>query len=1068
LSQERRFRKTTSSLNSQCVIELLDCFPEELPDILASLINTIQDKDFLTPITVVTPGFTFLRSLRNWVGREGLFNVKFTTIDRLASEISIDVMDSKGMVPLSSSIRNSMLRKLMSEITGDLEVFKGTQGLRNALNSNFYSFSQLDTDSLKTLSNSNADQLIKTITQLYLKFKNSTKEFYDRTTLFKEATQLLTTDSCQKLSSYGVIIFALPWNYLPNEINFMKAILNTLGGHVILGFVGEEECDQLQNNIAKSLGFEDLISSRRSLQQQVHNNTRFVITTDPTEEIRYVIRSIVDASGKGIPFNKMGIIYEQEFPYRHLIEDELSLAGIPYFNPKGTKLSDTSPGKTLHGILELINSDIPRKDMMEWISECPINLSNPLSSPLEWDHISRVANVVSGLDQWRERLSVLSKTKQTKINDHRSLDEIELTKNSIGEEIDEINYLLEFVVGLANKLSHEKLSTWESFSDWIWNIFTYYLNQTRLSETDLKALALIEDGILELKMLDKINPTSNIDLFQVTVLDFLESTTIQTGRFGTGIFIGPMNSAVGIPFDISFITGLTEGKFPSFGTDDPLLPDNLKEKLGGPSVGLPTRNGRLLIRRYEFLSILLTSKECILSTPKGDMKEQRSVYPSKWFLELVSSRCGSQIKEADLIKLSNYDWFNLIPSKIAGLREAPKLGYTDINEYDLVSFLNWRESGKTFRKHPFLDSSSPVALSLDSNQGRRSNLITVWDGDVSEAISSDNLKEFLRKRPLSASMLEAYSTCPYQFFLRYIIGIQELKTPEDVSSRINPADRGTILHEIFENFHLSVISEGTTPGIGAGWSTQHKNLMKKTAESCFDKWLEDGKVADGIYWELDKEMMLASLEYYLERDSDLRSDYGVSTYRVEQPFGFINSPNNWEGPEINIPQVGNIKFRGYIDRLDKSPDGHNILVIDLKTGSSTPYEEIQKDNFVAGKKLQLPIYLLAVDKNVSDAKNISAAYWMVSFKGNYQVIPSEPLNYIDIKDAFKSILTKITRGISSGLFPANPGIRETNCTFCDYNSICPTDKGFSWNRKSQRDERIAEYLSLDPEKEPEE
>ena len=65
----------------------------------------------------------------------------------------------------------------------------------------------------------------------------------------------------------------------------------------------------------------------------------------------------------------------------------------------------------------------------------------------------------------------------------------------------------------------------------------------------------------------------------------------------------------------------------------------------------------------------------------------------------------------------------------------------------------------------------------------------------------------------------------------------------------------------------------------------------------------------------------------------------------------------------------------------------------------------------AVKKLQLPIYLLAVNKNVSTAKNISAAYWMVSFQGRYQIIPSEPLNYHDIKDDFKSILTKITSGI---------------------------------------------------------
>ena len=240
--------------------------------------------------------------------------------------------------------------------------------------------------------------------------------------------------------------------------------------------------------------------------------------------------------------------------------------------------------------------------------------------------------------------------------------------------------------------------------------------------------------------------------------------------------------------------------------------------------------------------------------------------------------------------------------------------------------------------------------------------------------------------------------------------------------------------------------------------------MLKISLKCFKEWEEQGFVSKGIYWDLDKEYITTSLETYLHEDQTLRSRFKLSTSSVEQPFGFSHLSDRegvmWSAPTVTLPGLGTIKFRGFIDRIDAGPNGSEVMILDLKTGSSAPFEDLENDVFRGGTKLQLPIYLLAASQNLPAAEHISAAYWMVSFKGRYQVLPSTPLSWEKVEESLNAILVKIIAGMVSGLFPANPGPDEENCTFCDYDSICPIQRTPYWNKKSQTDIRLKDYLSL--------
>ena len=66
-------------------------------------------------------------------------------------------------------------------------------------------------------------------------------------------------------------------------------------------------------------------------------------------------------------------------------------------------------------------------------------------------------------------------------------------------------------------------------------------------------------------------------------------------------------------------------------------------------------------------------------------------------------------------------------------------------------------------------------------------------------------------------------------------------------------------------------------------------------------------------------------------------------------------------------------MRGYIDRVDRAPDG-GLRVIDYKTGGPSSFT---KRDLEKGKKLQLPLYALAARDALHLGTPVDGFYWHV-------------------------------------------------------------------------------------------
>ena len=192
----------------------------------------------------------------------------------------------------------------------------------------------------------------------------------------------------------------------------------------------------------------------------------------------------------------------------------------------------------------------------------------------------------------------------------------------------------------------------------------------------------------------------------------------------------------------------------------------------------------------------------------------------------------------------------------------------------------------------------------------------------------------------------------------------------------------------------------------------------------------------------------------------------MTPHLVEVRFGLPRSADGEPGLEAaqrEIPGVGTLRFRGVADRVDLDLSGNLALVLDYKTGSASSYQALKYDPVDGGKRLQLPIYTLALQKSLGEEVTVRAAYWFVSARGRYAIFPPEPVEMAQVAERFDRAVGTIAQGIAEGVFPANPGSEVrggfSNCYYCDFNTLCPSRRDIHWERK-QADPRLRAYLQL--------
>ena len=1059
----------------------------DLRNRLWQLIAKAKGDDVLAPVTVVGPSRYANLSLRHELGLRGFANVRFIVMPVLSEMLGAATLAQAGRKPLTAALEGVAVRAALAEATGALASVSAHAATLASARSSFRELRKERADVIDALERQGGVR--SEVVRLFRRFREGVAHaWYDQEDLAEAATQAVLEGRTAGLDELGIIVFFLPVDVSPAETRLIKALAAEGRSAVLLGATGDRVADAPALSLQNAL--EPLPSNAAPAVADTDEpplppgDASLHIAPSAHEELRWVIRQIVaEASANGTPFHRMAILYRADDPYASLIPDELRLAGIPMAGPGVETLADTAAGRTLLGLMTLAEGEFRRDDVMSWLTGCPVSPPagrTPGFNPSYWDSLSRRASIVGGLQQWQDRLSRYARDLERNADRRQGKGEISDGRaRQMRYEAVASRNALAFINLLARDVAPPLPArggapapgnSWAAHCDWAIRLLNTYLSRD-LSESDSQAGERIKEFLAGLAAADSIDPVTNLEIFTRTLREALAAPIGQLGPTGSGVFVSRFGTAKGMKFDAVWLVGMIEGSVPPAVRPDPLLPETGWQAAGGDSRAAQ----RAAMERGDYLSALASAPRRTLSYPVADGNSQRQAYPSRWFLEQASALEGRQIYSGDIAQLSNRPWLTTTPSSETALADVPDSALADEHDYVLRRLLQWKSNGRRVGEHPLALVGAGKGIRLERERtGRNRNRnregrFTEFDGNLSGVTGAAGVQLAPANSPVSATSLEEWATCPFRYFLGHILRLSALESPEDAAT-ISALERGSLMHDILEEFAREVISSGRLPAPGQPWNQEHRNLLDVITRSHFQDAERRGVTGRPLLWDLARQEILDDLETFWEEDATLRARHGTIALMAEADFGA-----GGDSPVVQEPETG-LHFRGRIDRIDLADDGKSALVIDYKTGSPRPYGALDEDVIDRGKRLQLGVYSLAARQLFPEAAQVKAAYWFTRTAARPRFAPSSYLDIDDVEtgDRFRHGIASIIEGIGSGLFPARPGPwvshperpGHENCRYCDFNSLCPARRGDLWQRKKS-DPSIAGYLSLSGEDEEE-
>lgn len=987
---------------------------------LWKLVAAAQADDPLASVTVAVPSAYAGLSLRHELGhRRGLVNVRFAVLARVAELLGAPLLAASGRVPLGAARRLEAVHAALQAAPGPFAAVARHAATEAGLDMTLRDLRRASPDALASLRDASARG--DAVADLYDRFRALTVDTYDDQDLVAAAADAVRAGAEDELGS--VIVFA------PRHLSFAEGEL--------LAALADAERGQV------------VVVDTEAAELPV--GTLVVSAPDPEEEARAVLRRLLARAEAGTPLHEMAVLYPVDEPYARLLAELLESAGIPWNGPSARRLADSVAGRVLVGAVDLTAADFARDAVAAWWNAGPIlDVGGRRLPGARWDLVSRAAGVVGGAEQWRARLGRRHEELDRELSAARADDDTpEWLLGRIERDRGHVERLNAFVEDLLVRAQPPAPPTWSGMAEWAAGLLDHYLGgegrRADWPEDELDAARRVDAVLHELGSLDAAGAGVDLPRFRAALDLALTASAGHHGRFGTGLFVGPLGVGGTARFETVAVVGATEGSLPTGGREDPFLPDARRA-----GAGLPTTAERRRDQRLDYVSALAGADTHVLAFPRADPRAQQTRQPSRWVLETLAAHVGRPVG-ADEVSELNTSALDVIESAAQGL--AHDREPVSLLERDLRSLSDWRHAGLPIGDHPLATGALGRGYALAAE--RASKGFTAFDGNVGASAALG-----LTERPVGTTTLQDWATCPFRFLLGRVLRVREVPRPE-ASDTLSAVDEGSLIHAVLERF----VGERRPTSPAEPWDDDDVVRLDEIVGSFCDDAEARGITGRPLLWRFARRRIRATAHRFLRADTRLRREHGA----VPAPGGLEAEFGGGGAPGVTVPVGAGraVTFRGRIDRVDVSPDGNRAVVYDYKTGSADRYAGLQDDPVEGGTLLQLPIYALAAE-GLTGASRVDAYYWFT------RLDPDDATRGYAFDESnrarFEEVVATIVDGVEQGCFPAFPGDddynphtqRETfsNCFSCPYDRLCPADRGAAWVRKAD-DRAVEPFLALD-------
>ncbi len=1031
---------------------------------LRRLIDEVQGDDPLAPVTALVPrsavGLATRRLLASGdlgAGRRGLVNVRFLTLGRLADELGGARLAAAGRRPASDAVVRAGVRAALAEAPTSLfEPVRGHAATARALTMAYRDLAGLPDAVRRRLAAASprAAEVVALVDDVGRRLAG----WYDEADVLAAAAEAVAEAADVELAPLGHVVVHLPLRLSPPALALVAALARRRPVTVLVGCTGSSSADEAVRVLLERLSSLGAVAAGPADRLEAPVGSRVLSAPSADAEVLSVVRSLMAKARDGVPLERMAVAFAGPGPYPRLVRESLEQAAVPY-NAGGMRpLSATVPGRTILGLFELAERGWRRDDVAAWLAGAPILHRGREVPATAWDLVSRRAGVVGGRDAWATHLSAFVAgvgTQLAGLDDGQAEEVSEGRRAGWERDVREGEDLAHFLADLGERLDRSPRS-WAEWSAWGERLLADLLGSAARRASwppdEQEAFTSVSEALGRLTLLDGVEPRPEPAAFRAALGAELEAVAPQTSQVGHGVQVGHVAELVGMDLDAVFVVGMDEGSFPLRRADDPLLPDD-ERAAAGPDV--PLRSTRAAETHRDFLAALAAAPERTLSFARFDQTHGREQRPSRWLLdtlEALQPEGSGRLYGKDLAGGRPLTGLTELASYTATVRADGEP--SSLVDRDLRSLLRWRDAGGALDRH-YLAATDPVlGAGLVANRERRSGRFTRFDG----RIERDDIPSPAAGAAQSATGLESYAACPRRYLFAKLLRVTVRERPEEVL-RISPADKGQLVHRILELFVADEIARPFAARISPGepWPAAAYDRMAVVAKEVFAEYEQAGLVGRPLLWELDRATVERDLSAFLDHDARYRAETGMVPAAVELRFG----PGVGAPVTVALDGERTLSFRGFVDRVDRSPDGSGVTVIDYKTGRDYGFDELAEDPVVRGQKLQLPVYGLAARGAFAPSQPVRALYWFVSGRVGFRQVP------VELSDAhlqrFDEVVTVLVDGIEAGHFPARPGSDErgdfANCHFCDFKGACPADKGRAWDRLAG-DPALARYVAL--------
>ncbi len=714
------------------------------------------------------------------------------------------------------------------------------------------------------------------------------------------------------------------------------------------------------------------------------DNIRIISAPNARAEVRFVTRQILElVKEKSCRYRDIAVIASDIDSYQHYIRAYFEDYGIPFFIDKRKPLNQHPVVQLICSALQAVTGGFAHGDIFAYLKTDLV--------PIQRCDIDLLENycLAFGItaNDWQSDSQWNFAGQDNEDFDEQRINQIRLKA---------INSLLEFRDALCPVGNPAEMLTAAQFTQTIFN----FLYDLKVKETigswieeankNEDSAAANEHQQFYNKLVDIFDELGEVfvgrtmtaeDFFAIINSAFSQLTLAFIPPTLDQVLVGSIERSRHPDLKAVFLIGATQRQFPVPVSSDSILTDDDRSAAESANFQLAPLVTQMLTERQYLAYIAFTRPSEFLCVTYPSVDDKGSAVPRSQFIDNLESL-----------------FENLNEESIAG--EEIDIEKVD-SETELADLLCTRLGKDAFTQatYPSLESGVLGLESLlddicsdEQLAELGSNVLSAINYDNSARLASDVVGElFGRQIQTSATRLSTFAACPYRYFARYILELEERR-----EFKFEPLDLGVFYHNVLDAL-LKTLSKQNKDFV----TIENEELLKILSEQIEQVIQTSSFISNFRRHSLHNAYIISSAAEVLGdcvlaigqmvRAGSFRPSFSEVTFgrlrhsERKKPLDLSEAEGEESREtlgqyELALSDNRLLSLNGKIDRLDIADiDNRRVaIVFDYKRKDMS----FSWSKFYYGLDMQLPLYMLAV-RNTSGSKtkfmpsvNVAGAFYM--------------------------------------------------------------------------------------------